>query len=75
MSSSLQEKQQALFASLFRYSQEAIPLRQRIINRVVLAALINSSEAEPMRLGAIERKIRDNTKTPNLRTEVVQETL
>jgi hypothetical protein len=75
MITSLQDKQHALFASLFRYSQDAIPLRHRVLNRVVLAALINSTEDSPMTDIDIANAIRTNTKSPNLRLEVVQQTL
>jgi hypothetical protein len=71
----LDEKRQILYASLLRYSSETLPLRERALNRVVLAALLGSSASDPFRLGRIQQNISFGSSPSTLRTEVVQETL
>ncbi|MGC2698476.1 MAG: hypothetical protein WA738_22025 [Candidatus Angelobacter sp.] len=68
-------RQQTVYASLLRFAPETIPLRQRLVDRLVLASLENSTEAKPKRMGAIQAAIQFGSNSPNLRIELIQETL
>lgn len=67
--------QQAVYASLLRFAPETIPLRERVVERLVLAALENSTANAPKRVGAIQRTIKFGPNSPDLRVELIQETL
>ncbi len=72
---SIEEKRQVLYSSLLRYRAEMIPLRERALNRVVMGALIGSTEEEPFRLGRIQENLRFGSNKPEIRNEMIQETL
>jgi hypothetical protein len=72
---SLDDKRQAVYSSLLRYSSEVVPLRERVLDRVVLGALIGSSESEPFRLGRIQLNLKFGSNAPEIRTEAIQEAL
>lgn len=69
------DKRQILYAALLKYSPEAGSLRERVLDRLVLLALLDSSESQPMRVGAIQRGTRFDPTYRGLRTEWIQETL
>jgi hypothetical protein len=68
-------RQQTVYASLLRFAPETVPLRQRLVDRLVLSALESSTIANPKRMGAIQLAIQFGSTAPNLRIEVIQETL
>lgn len=72
---SIEEKRQVLYSSLLRYRAEMIPLRERALNRVILGALIGSTEGDPFRLGRIQDNLRFGSNKPEIRNEIIQETL
>lgn len=72
---SLDEKRQVIYASILRFQPEAMELRQRALERVVLSGLLGSSEAEPFRIDKILRNLKKRPHAPELREEVVRETL
>ena len=69
------EKRQVLYAALLRHSPEAESLRERVLDRLVLIALLESSHSQPMRIGNIQTLTRVDPQSPGLRTEVIQDTL
>lgn len=68
-------KRQSLYAALLRFAPEAGSLRDRVLDRLVLAALIGSSEEQPQRVGAIRDNIRFGSDSPGLRTDLIQDAL
>ena len=75
MAMAIEEKRQILYAALLRYSPEAGSLRERVLDRIVLVALLGSSRSQPMRVGQIRTLTRVDPRSPGLRREVIQETL
>lgn len=71
----LVEKRQVIYASLMRYAPEATSLRERLLDRLVLAALIGSSQHHPFRIGDIRANILFAPSVSRIRTEVIQESL
>ena len=52
---SSEERRQLIYASLLRYAPETASLRDRILERMVIAALVGSSATSPFRIGRIQR--------------------
>ena len=75
MTMTVEEKRQVLYAALLRYSPEAGSLRERTLDRLVLVALLESSHSQPMKIGEIQTLTRLDSKSPGLRTDVIQDTL
>ena len=75
MTMTIEEKRQILYAALLRYSPEAGSLRERILDRLVLIALLESSHSQPMRAGEIHTLTRVDPRAPGLRADVIQDTL
>ena len=71
----VEEKRQVLYAAILRYSPEAGSLRDRALDRLVLAALVESSSLAPLKIGQIQQLTRVAPSSPGLRTEIVQEAL
>ena len=69
------DTRQVLYAALLRYTSEGIELRDRVLDRIVLVALVGSSQVETM----TTLQIQDHTvlapESPGLRTDVIEETL
>jgi predicted transcriptional regulator len=72
---SLEEKRNTIFASVLRYQTEVIPLREKLLEKVVLASLIETSENSPLRLGRIRSNLSAISVVSNLRDNVIQETI
>ena len=70
-----EDMRQVLYAALLRYAPETISLRERVLDRLVLGALIGSSDDNPLRVGAIRKNLRFGPDAPEIREEVVKETL
>lgn len=70
---SVEDKRQVLYAALLRHSAEVASLRNRALDRVVMAGLLGSSAADPFRIGAIVKNIAATTRGVELRSEVVQD--
>ena len=75
MAMTIEEKRQVLYAALLRYSPEAGSLRERVLDRVVLVALLESSPSQPMKVGQIQTFTQVDPWSPGLRTEVIQDAL
>ena len=72
----LSQKRQLIYASLLRYAPEAAPLRERVFDRLVIAALLGSEDKKPYRVGTIQSNIVFGANIPqNLRVERVHESL
>ena len=71
----VEEKRQILYAALLRHSPEAGSLRERVLDRLVLVALLESSQSQPMRVGEIQSQTLGAQQSPRLRTDVIKETL
>jgi hypothetical protein len=72
---SLDEKRQVIYASLLRFKPEAMELRQRALERVVLTGLMGSSESESYRIDKIQRNLKKTARGPEIREEMVREAL
>jgi hypothetical protein len=66
------DQRQILYASLLRYAPETVPLRERALERVVLSALIGSSETNPLRIGSIQTNLKFGASAPEIRVESIQ---
>ena len=75
MTMAIEERRQILYAALLRYSPEAGSLRERVLDRLVLVALLEGSHSQPMRVGEIQKLTRVDPRSPGLRTDVIQDTL
>ena len=75
MAMTIEEKRQILYAALLRYSPEAGSLRERVLDRIVLVALLGSSRSQPMRVTQIRPLTKVDLQSQGLRTEVIQSTL
>ena len=75
MTMTIEEKRQILYATLLRYSPEAGSLRERVLDRLVLVALLEGSHSQPIRVGEIHKLTRVDPRSPGLRTDVIQDTL
>jgi hypothetical protein len=51
------EKRQVVYASLLRYSTEATSLRDRVLDKLVVGALIGSSDTSPFLYGKIKENL------------------
>jgi len=71
----IDEKRRSLYAALLRYAPEAGSLRDRVLDRLVLVALLGATESEPFRVGTIQANIRFGPGSPGLRVEVIQQAL
>ena len=73
---SLDDKRQVISAAVLRHAPEAIPLRERVLDALVLGALVGSDSEEPFRVGKIKENVAGSTTTPlGIRDEVIQEAL
>jgi hypothetical protein len=65
-----------VYASLLRYAPETAPLRERIFDRLVIAALLGSDGKNAYRIGAVQSNLVFGANVPrNLRVERIQESL
>jgi len=71
----IEEKRQNIYAQLLRYAPEAGSLRDRILDQLILAGLLESAEDRPLRVSTIQSKIRFEHSSQGIRTEVIQEAL
>ena len=71
----VEAKRQILYTALLRYSSETGSLRDRVIDRLVLLALIESSQAEPMQVSRIQYLTSLANQSSGLRTGLIQEAL
>jgi hypothetical protein len=72
----LSQKRQLVYASLLRYAPETAPLRERIFDRLVIAALLGSDGKNAYRIGAVQSNLVFGANVPgNLRVERIQESL
>ena len=71
----VEEKRQILYAALLNYSPEIGSLRERVLDRLVLVALLESSPSQPMKTGKIQASTRVDPNSPGLRPDVIQGTL
>ena len=71
----VETKRQILYTVLLRISPETGPLRERVIDRLVLLALIESSQADPMQVSKIQHLTSLAHQSAGLRTGVINEAL
>lgn len=67
----LEQRRQTLYAALLRYAPEARSLRERVLDRIVLGALLGSTAESPLRVGAIQSNIRFGDETTTLRPDTI----
>ena len=75
LSLSIDEKRQILYSSLLRYSSEAITLREKALDRVVIGTLFGSTDEDPFRIGRIQKNLQFGPSAPVIREDTIQETL
>jgi hypothetical protein len=75
ISSPTDHRRQALFAALLKFSPEALPLRERILDRVVLNGLLGSSLSQPFTIDRIQQKLLFGYEAPIIPREDLEETL
>jgi hypothetical protein len=71
----LEERRQFIFASLLRYAPETASLRERALDRIVLAALLGSTEIFPYRVGRVQSALVLAPDAPVIRPEIIQGSL
>jgi hypothetical protein len=71
----LDAKRRMIFASLIRYSPETVPLRERILDRVVLTGLAGSNNSNTFKIGQIIGNLVTASTCTQFRVERVQEAL
>lgn len=71
----VEERRQIFYAALLRYSPETSVLRELALDRVVLCGLLASSPQLPFRIGEIQRNLSRGLDAPEIRVEIIQETL
>lgn len=64
-----------IYASLLRYAPESIPLRDRGLSRILLSALIGTTEDKPLRVSQIQSALSFGNHLPSIRPEVIKESL
>ena len=75
---SIDDKRQVIYAALLRFNPEAMELRQRALERMVLNGLQESTETTPYKVEKIQRNLRNLKKGPQpleLREELVRRAL
>lgn len=68
-------QRQLVVASLMRYAPETVPLRQRVVDRLVLSGLLGSTRDTPFTVGTIIKNIFAGSNSATLRVERVQESV
>lgn len=71
----IDERRQIFYAALLRYSPETSILRELALDRVILCGLLESSTNSPFRIGEIQRNLSKGLDAPEIRVEIIQETL
>lgn len=71
----VETKRQILYTVLLRITPETGPLRERVLDRLVLLALIESSQTDPMPLSKIQQLTSLAPQSSGLRTGLIQEAL
>src|SRR5947207_14745459 len=66
-----EQQQKLVYASLMRFGNETISLRQRALEHLVLNGLSETSEQEPLKIGQLQTTL-DFART-NFRPEVLRE--
>lgn len=72
---SVETRRQIVYSSVLRFAPEAIPLRQRVLQHVVLGALVGSSEASPFRVETLLEHLSLENGQLGLRREVVEDAI
>jgi hypothetical protein len=75
MAMTIDEKRQSLYAAMLRFAPEAGSLRDRVLDRLVLVALLGTSEEDPFRVGTVRENIQFGANTAALRTDIIQNAL
>jgi hypothetical protein len=71
----IEEQRQLVYSSLLRFTSETATLRERVLDRIVLGALIGSTQEAPFRTGAIVGNLCLGSQVLTVRIETVQEAL
>jgi hypothetical protein len=69
------QQQQIVYASLMRFGNETISLRQRCLDHLVMNGLLGASVHDPMKVGQLQKKLHLGTHAPILRSEVLRDAL
>ena len=71
----IEDKRQILYATLLQHAPEIGSLRDRVLDRLILVALLGSSSDSAMTVGAIRNSIHVAPQSAGLRAEFVHSTL
>jgi hypothetical protein len=71
----LDEKRQVIYAALLRFNPEAMELRQRGLERVVLNGLLGSTEETTYKVDRIQKNLQKRPQAPELRDDLIRGTL
>ena len=72
---SIDDKRQVIYAALLRFNPEAMELRQRALERMVLNGLQGSTETTPYKVEKIQRNLKKGPQTLELREELIRRAL
>ncbi|MDX6499115.1 MAG: hypothetical protein QOG23_2375 [Blastocatellia bacterium] len=72
---SIDDKREVIYAALLRFNPEAMELRQRGLDRVVLSGLIGSSEEDTYAIDKIQKNLKKRPQAPELRIDLIRDTL
>lgn len=75
MTLNLEDQRQILYATLLQYAPEIGSLRERVLDRLVLVALLGTSSTSPLTTTAIRNRTRVAPSSPGLRIQLIQSTL
>ena len=69
------QQQQIVYASLMRFGNETISLRQRCLDHLVMNGLLGASAHDPMKVGQLQKKLHFGTHAPIFRSELLRDVL
>ena len=75
MTHNLKDQRQILYATLLQYSPEIGSLRERVLDRLLLVALLGTSSTRPLAITSIRARTRVAPSAPSLRIDLIQTTL
>ena len=72
-SEDLRQNQRLVYASLMRFGNETVSLRNRALDHLVINALVGTSIDSALKIGQLQEKLHLGTHAPILRQEVIRE--
>ncbi len=69
---SVEQQREIIYSALLRYSSDALEIRDRALQSLVLAALAGSTEDSPLRLGEVRKILKFAPLSVSIRDDVLQ---